>query len=175
MPTALNMPPPASMPAVDGETFRKVMRRPASTVTLIASRWGEDQAGITATAVCSLSDSPPSILVCINKNSYILDVIRKSDAFSVNFLRSEQSDVAEIFAGKTHLKGKERFLDEHWTTSETGLPVLANCLFSLDCTVDTISFKYSHSIIIGNIKLIHHDNNINPLMYADGRFKSFCA
>lgn len=163
------------MPAVDGETFRKVMRRPASTVTLIASRWGEDQAGITATAVCSLSDSPPSILVCINKNSYILDVIRKSNAFSVNFLLSEQSDVAEIFAGKTPLKGKERFLDEHWKMSEMGVPVLTSCLFSLDCTVDTISYKYSHSIIIGDIKMIHHDDHISPLMYSDGSFRSLSA
>lgn len=175
MPTTLNMPSTASMPAVDGETFRKVMRRPASTVTLIASRWEEDQAGITATAVCSLSDSPPSILVCINKNSYILDVIRKSNAFSVNFLLSEQSDVAEIFAGKTHLKGKERFLEEQWTTSQMGLPVLTNCLFSLDCTVDTISYKYSHSIIVGDIKIIHQNDRSSPLMYADGSFKSLSA
>ncbi len=50
--------------------FRKAMRHCAGAVALVTvGREDGGRTGLTATAVCSLSDDPPSLLVCVNRNA----------------------------------------------------------------------------------------------------------
>ena len=54
---------------MDTAKFRNLMRHQAGAVTIIAVGRRGNRTGLTATAMCSLSDQPPSVLICVNKNA----------------------------------------------------------------------------------------------------------
>ena len=87
--------------------FRSAMRRLASTVTIITASHGCSRHGMTATAVTSLTASPPSLLVCINQSASIHDPIVKSGRFCVNLLACDHDHLVPVFSGQ--LVGEERF------------------------------------------------------------------
>jgi flavin reductase (DIM6/NTAB) family NADH-FMN oxidoreductase RutF len=155
---------------LDSASFRYSMRHPANSVTVIASGQRDGRAGLTATAVCSLSDDPPSLLVCVNQKSTALNTIRDSGIFSVNFLHADQTDIAGIFAGRTDLRGASRFDDDTWTTLATGAPVLKRCLAAFDCYLDQQIDYATHTILIGHVASTAHSGDRDALIYAHGEF-----
>ena len=64
-------------PDAEGANFRLAMREFASGVTIIACGEGEARAGCTATAVASLSVSPPSLIVCLSLAAATLQSLRR--------------------------------------------------------------------------------------------------
>jgi flavin reductase (DIM6/NTAB) family NADH-FMN oxidoreductase RutF len=128
-------------------------------VTIIAAGRPGSRGGLTATAFSSLSDNPPTVLVCVQRRSGTHGVIVASRAFSVNILAHEQQTLAERFSGKGGASGEQRFEGGAvWETMQTGAPVLAGALASLDCELlDEHEFA-THSIFIGRV--------------VDGRFRT---
>lgn len=155
---------------VDAASFRAAMRLPATSVTVIATGRGEDRHGLTASAVCSLSDAPPMILVCINLNSFALPFIRNTGAFSANFLTETQAHLAERFAGRTKVYGNDRFMGGNWQTLSTGVPVLSDALTSFDCLLEHEYESATHAILIGRVQSILHDDSARSLVYSAGVF-----
>jgi Asp-tRNA(Asn)/Glu-tRNA(Gln) amidotransferase A subunit family amidase len=80
------------------DDYRAIMRHQAGAVTVIACGAPGARAGLTATAVASLSDSPPTVLACVNRAAGAHDPIIEASAFSVNLLSSTQQPIAERFA-----------------------------------------------------------------------------
>ena len=65
--------------------FRAGMRRLAGGVTIITSLDAEGRrCGITATAVCSLSTDPPSLVACVNRETSIAAVVEQRGVFAVH-------------------------------------------------------------------------------------------
>ena len=56
-----------------GDSFRLAMRRLAASVTVLTIMRDGRPLGMAATAVCSLSFDPPSILACINRSASLHD------------------------------------------------------------------------------------------------------
>ncbi|MBX3598833.1 MAG: flavin reductase family protein [Rhizobiaceae bacterium] len=154
----------------EGTLFRAAMRHPTNAVTVVASEFAGERVGVTATAVCSLSDSPPSILACINRKSSALAIIQDSNSFSVNFLASNQVKIAEIFGGRTPLRGEDRFRTAPWTTLKTGAPILSNGLVSFDCQLDQIIEHSTHLILIGNVVDAIKQSDLTGLTYGRGSY-----
>ena len=89
----------ATVPTVSAESHRYGMRHFAIGVSIITARHGESRAGLTATAVCSVTADPPRLVVFVNKNVVANDVVLNSGALCVNVLAGDQEDVAKAFAG----------------------------------------------------------------------------
>src|SRR5262249_11887350 len=85
--------------ALDPDTFRAVLGRFASGVTVVTTRddAGRDL-GMTVSAFCSLSLEPPLVVVCIAREASMHDVMRKADTFAVNILSSEQEPLSRRFS-----------------------------------------------------------------------------
>lgn len=132
------------------DLFRKSMSLFPGAVTLITTGKGSDRRGITATAVCSVSDTPPSLLVCVNRKSATCDAISRTGRFSVQLLNELSDDLAMGFAGK--LTGPEKFTLGDWTETAFGQPCLTSALACLSCRVQTESDSGSHRIFIGAIE-----------------------
>ena len=49
--------------------FRDAMASLSAAVNVVTTAGEAGRCGITATAVCSVTDTPPSVMVCINANS----------------------------------------------------------------------------------------------------------
>lgn len=154
----------------DATEFRAAMRLPATSVTVIAAGAGQDRNGLTASAVCSLSDAPPMILACVNLNSSALPLIRRTGCFSANFLTDAQSHVAERFAGRTKLYGADRFAEGDWQTLASGAPVLMDALSVFDCELECEHDSPTHAILIGRVTGIIRNDTRRSLVYSAGSF-----
>jgi flavin reductase (DIM6/NTAB) family NADH-FMN oxidoreductase RutF len=155
---------------LESKTYRNIMRGHAGAVAVIATGTPGQRTGLTATAVCSLSDSPPTVLICVNHNASAYAVIRASGCFSVNWLAAHQDALADCFAGKTGLKAEQRFAAGDWITLETGAPVLGDGLASLDCELVGEHDHATHSIFIGRVRAARQQECARPLMYFAGAF-----
>lgn len=161
--------PEPLVPSVDADLFRRAMRLPATAVTVIASGSEGARVGLTASAVCSLSDSPPMVLVCVNRSSHALEAIRRNASFSVNFLAADQQETAEIFAGRKGLYGEDRFVAGEWQRLISGAPVMTQGLASFDCLLEVEHDSPTHAILIGRIVAIA-SRAAAPLIYCQGQF-----
>ncbi len=79
--------------------FRDAMASLSAAVNIITTEGDAGQCGITATAVCSVTDTPPSLMVCINANSAMNPVFQGNGKLCVNVLNHEQELMARHFAG----------------------------------------------------------------------------
>jgi flavin reductase (DIM6/NTAB) family NADH-FMN oxidoreductase RutF len=150
---------------MEAETYRALMRHQAGAVTVIAAGFAGARAGLTATAVASLSDEPPTILACIQRKAGAHDLIDETKCFTVNLLAADQKEVAERFAGRRGLFGEERFEALEWRRLATGAPVLVGALASLDCTLLERHAFSTHSIFIGRVVAGAMRAEAAPLLY----------
>jgi flavin reductase len=155
---------PSALASIDEARFKAAMRCMASTVTVITSRLGAVTNGMTATAVCSVSATPPSILVVVNQSSRSHALIEQGGSFAVNVLSAEQAALARHFATKAEdsLQGAEH------RTGVTGVPVIEGCAAQLECVVETRVVAGTHTIFIGRVVAAQQTDRL-PLMYHDGK------
>jgi len=151
--------------------YRCLMRNHAGAPVVIATGMPGVRTGLTATAFCSLSDTPPTVLVCVNKSASAHPLIQEMKTFSVNLLRKDQADLARKFSGQTGLKGEARF-DDAWTQSATGVPLLRTALAVLDCVLVSAHDHGSHTVFIGKVRFATADDAAEPLIYFRGGFGS---
>ncbi|TNE67263.1 MAG: flavin reductase [Rhodobacteraceae bacterium] len=155
---------------LDVATFRQAMGLFPGAVTLITTGEGDLRRGITATAVCSVTDSPPSLLVCVNRKTGTCQKIQHSGRFSVQLLSADQTDLALCFAGATGATGIGKFDASDWITCPAGLPRLETALASLSCRVTSSSENGSHMVFIGAIEDAALREG-EALIYARSRFR----
>lgn len=155
---------------MDAQAYRAIMRNQAGAVTIIAVGDAGKRTGLTATAVCSLTDSPPTVLACVNRSASAHKPIQAMRAFSVNLLARDQEHLAMSFSGRVGLEGEERFSAAEWTTLSTGAPVLKNALASLDCELTDEHGFDTHSVFIGRVCDGRWRDNVEPLLYFQGSF-----
>src|SRR5215471_5085124 len=152
----------------NGAVFRDAMRRFATTVSIISCTSGGCRHGMSATAVTSLSIDPPSLLVCVNKSTATHRVLSRGGRFCVNVLRSFHSQLSQAFSGK--LKGEDRFSVGAWRDTEDGLPFLGDAQANLFCEIDRITDYGTHTIFIGRVYSAIVDEDVDPLLYQDGKY-----
>lgn len=154
---------------VAADMFKAVMRQVASPVAIITAAHNGHRAGLTATAVCSVSIEPPTVLVCINQHANADALIAQSGAFAVNFLAAEQAGLARLFS-TPHLASEARFAGAEWTRRVTGAPLLRAAVGTLDCTVVQMLPSGTHHIYIGRVVAADALDG-SPLLYRDGYFR----
>ncbi|TIP29280.1 MAG: flavin reductase [Mesorhizobium sp.] len=158
--------------AINPRAFKQAMRAVAGSVAVLASEHDMiGLCGITATAVCSFSAEPPSLLACVNRSSTFAAAIREGVAFSVNLPAGDQEDVARAFGGMTKAKGVARFSSGSWVRGESGAPLLVGARAMFECRVAEIIVRASHMIVIGIVSGVALDRaDRSPVFYAHGRF-----
>ncbi|HEY8336985.1 MAG TPA: flavin reductase family protein [Tardiphaga sp.] len=155
---------------VDASKFRSIMRNPVSSVAVVATGIGGNRSGCTVTAVCSLSDTPPSLVVCLNRQSTVHRAILESRQFTLNYLTESQQDDADRLAGRSGAHGDGKFMAERWTTGPYDLPCLRNALAVLVCDLANVTEFGSHSILCGTIREAKLQHQARPLLYGQGRY-----
>ena len=152
------------------QSFIQGMRQLASGVTLITTAHQGRWAGLTATAVCSVSADPPQLLACINRQAETHRMIADSGAFAVNVLAHDQHRLARVFAGAGGVYGDHRFAEAEWCTLITGAPVLSPCVATFDCRLIELVPAASHSIFIGRVAAVRSQADLDPLVYVEGDY-----
>jgi flavin reductase len=154
---------------VDRDSFRAVMALQASAVTILTTDGPAGPYGLTATAVCSVTDSPPTLLVCVNRSSRTHAGFHENGVVCVNILAGSQEALAGHF-GKSGLSVEERFAEGHWMRGATGAPMLAGAMANIDCVVTSITEAGTHSIFLCEIRGITTAAEGDALVYWNRRF-----
>ena len=157
--------------------YKLGMRSLAGAVTIITCRDESRVFGMTATAVCSASAEPPTVLACINRSTTTHEAIAKSGIFCVNVLRHEDRELSSLFSGVhgSNMRGEERFRAEQWTKLSTAAPVLANALAAFDCRVVNRMVHGTHTIFLGEVQQLLIGRKGKPLLYADGQYAKLAS
>ena len=158
---------------IDLESFKTGMRWLASGVCLITTVDSNGaRAGLTATAVCSVSSSPPTLLCCINRSNSSHAAIRNAGVFAVNVLSCEDRSLADRFASP--ISSESKFAEGLWCAMETGAPALESALASFDCRIADAVEVATHGILFGEIQAIRiRKTSAKPLLYAQGAYGGF--
>lgn len=149
--------------------FKQSMRHIASPVGVVTTHQGDLRHGLTATAICSVSMEPPSMLVCVNRSASAEQMIAQSGTFAINMLTEEQHTIARLFStpGATP---EQRYSDGEWHTLITGAPILKGAVATFDCVVEECICFGTHNLYIGRVLAAEYlDQNV--LLYRDGLFR----
>ena len=150
--------------------FREAMRRVAATVNIVTIADDNKPMGMTATAVSSLSFDPPSLLVCVNQSASMHDSLALASHFCVNVLHQDQLALSRTFSDS---KLRDiRFGGDEWRRDGDGPPYVFNAQASLICERSQLIAFGTHTICIGTIVSVRTRDDIDPLVYLDGKFGS---
>ena len=153
---------------VDQHIFRQGMASLGAAVNVITTQGPAGQAGFTASAVCSVTDTPPTLLVCLNRSASVFNTFKQNQVLCVNTLAAHQSQLSTVFGGKTPMP--ERFAQGDWGTLVTGSPVLHQALVSFDCEIVQSMSIGSHDVLFCQIKAMQHQAGLNALMYFNRNY-----
>jgi flavin reductase (DIM6/NTAB) family NADH-FMN oxidoreductase RutF len=148
--------------------FRAAMRRIAATVTIVTAHDGERHHGMTATAVTSLSMQPPSLLVCINRKTFLHDIMLKAETFCVNVLHQDHAELSAAFSGA--LPAEARFGIGAWARTEAGLSYLTDAQAALFCRKAQVVPFGSHTVFIGEVTDVEIREFVAPLVYQNAAY-----
>lgn len=152
------------------QAFRDAMSSLCAAVNIITTNGPAGKCGLTATAVCSITDSPPTIMIAVNQNSKANTTIKKNGVVCVNVLTKELEDAAKDFAGFTQLNNEERFSRYDWGEGEHSLPYLEDALVSFGGRVIQITEMGTHSLFFVEVEGIRKKEGRKGLVYFSRAF-----
>lgn len=130
------------------QEFIQGMAQAASSVTVVTTDGEAEKAGLTVSAMCSVTADDPALLICVNQASRAGDMIARNGRFCVHLLRDDQAGISDLFAGRGEA---DRFASATWTSLETGAPVLDDYLVAFDCRLVKEDVWGTHRIFIGEV------------------------
>src|SRR4051812_12897146 len=154
-------------PILDPVLYRDGMARYAGHVQVVATEFEGVRRGVTVTAACSVSDAPPTLLVCLNSSNANNAVFEKSGVFALNALGAHHQALAAGFAGLSGIPSQERFSAGLWRTLVTGAPVLDDAVVSFDCELIEVKRMSTHLIMFGAVKAMHFGAAAPSLIYHE--------
>lgn len=159
----------------DQTVFREAMSRLGAAVNLITTDGDAGRHGMIASAVCSVTDTPPTVLVCVNRATVANEKLKANRALCINILAASHKQLSDQFSNR-HLSIEERFGEpDRWTTLASGAPGLNDAAVMLDCRVDEISQVGTHNVFFCNVVEIHLGKKDDALIYFDRAYHGLAA
>ena len=155
---------------IEATDFRNAMSLLTGAVNVVTTAGESGRHGFTASAVCSVTDTPPTLLVCMNQASRSHVHFIENKILTVNVLGAHHQHISNVFSSK--LSSEERFEYGRWTDLKTGSPVLEDALVSFDCQIEQIQEVGTHSIFMCRVVAIQHSQQDESLVYFNRAYHS---
>jgi flavin reductase ActVB len=139
---------PEAPPAVDAEAFKAAMRVLAAGVVMVTARRDEQLYGLTISACCSISASPPRVLISLAQTASCLPAVLETRRFGLSILRAEQRPLAELGA----VPGGPKEVDAFSESRDGRVTMIAGALAHLDCAVHRTFRVSDHVLVIGDVE-----------------------
>lgn len=157
----------AATPPERGD-YRNAMARLGAAVNVITTDGPAGRAGFTASAVCSVTDEPPTLLVCLNRSASVYPIFQANGVLCVNVLGAGQQQLSTLFGGKTPMA--ERFAAAEWHASRSGVPVLAEAAAAFECRVVNRTEVGTHDVLFCEVDAVRMGTAAHGLVYFDRRY-----
>lgn len=149
--------------------FRDAMARVCAPVNVITTKGAAGRGGFTATAMCSVTDEPPTLLVCMNSRSAQTSLFIENRRFCVNVLTQEHRTLAASFAGR-EADMETRYAEAQWSDLPSGNQALTDAIVSFDCRLTEARLVGTHNILIGEVVDIRCRPDGHALLYFDRNY-----
>lgn len=159
---------------VDKLQYRQAMSSLGAAVNVVTSEGPRGRAGCTVSAVCSVTDEPPTVMVCINRDSRNAAAFRDSGALCVNVVSADQQGLAQLFSDRG-VAVEARFAAARWSRLVTGAPVLDEALASLDCEIRSITEVGTHDMFLCEVRALRMAEGGDALIYFGRHFHRLAA
>ncbi|KUL64118.1 flavin reductase family protein [Streptomyces sp. NRRL S-1521] len=136
--------------SADVDDYRSLMSAFPTGVAVVTSLDTDAQPrGATCSSLCSVTLTPPTLLLCLNTTSSTLSAIRGSGGFAVNLLNSCARDTAVKFSTPVD----DRFATVTWRRfGSSGHPWLVRDAFAVaECRATELSTVGSHTVVLGRV------------------------
>ena len=154
-------------PIIEAQDYRDAMSRFAGAVHVITTDGRVGRRGTTIIAACSVSDEPPTVLACLNRNNPKNDAFLENGNFALNTLAVKHEPLSVAFSGVTGLSPDERFALGAWETLTSGAPVLSDAIAAFDCELIDTKDLATHRILFGRVTGLRIGDSLRPLIYHD--------
>ena len=154
---------------IPSEQFKYVLRQWASGVSIVTMQAEERRHGLTVSGFLSISPEPPLVLISVGQELNSHELLQTSGAYAVNFLRDDQRDLSDRFAGRMGDVDRFKGLSTH--TAATGAPILDMCLAWLDCRVVSTQAVGDHTLYVGEVVAAGVNGSDSPLLYWNADYR----
>ena len=151
----------------DSLAYRRALGGFGTGVALVAAHDRDGRAhGLIVNSLTSVSLHPPIMLWCLANSCAAFDVFTNAPAFSLNILRSGDEEVAHQFSRR----GDRIIPPDQVCAMETGAPVLAAAVASLDCRMRLRQPMGDHEVIYGDVIAYRGDAGVDALGFFRGQY-----
>ncbi|MGE0499983.1 MAG: flavin reductase [Rhizobiaceae bacterium] len=156
---------------IEPQTYRDAMAHFAGQVHVVTTDGPAGRRAATVIAACSVSDDPPMVLVCLNRENPRNEAFTGNGNFALNTLGEHHRALAEAMSGHTGLAVKDRFAMGEWDRLSTGAPTLVDGLAVFDCEIVDTKDLATHRVLFGKVTGLRIGGRVRPLIYHDRRYQ----
>jgi len=152
---------------IDPDSFRSVLGRFASGITVVTTRDAEQRdVGMTVSAFCSVSLDPPLVQVCVDREASLHAAMLTTTRYGVSILAAEQEALSRRFATA---ESARRFDGIGYRRGESGVVLLDDALAHLECRIVASHESGDHTMFVGEVESATA-RNARPLLYYRGGY-----
>lgn len=166
-------PPTPGLPPkiIDAKTFWRALGGRASPVAVVTAHGAEGPSGFLALSATHLCADPPMLMVSIDKRTASLAAVLHARHFAINYLPRGEEALADMFGGKTNVRGADRFAAGCWGRLATGAPILNDAVGALDCVLEETIERFETMIAIGRLVDFVSRGDGSPLLFFRGGYR----
>src|SRR5919197_125381 len=150
---------------MDPNTFRHLLGSFPSGIAIITARDGDRDVGMTVSAFCSVSLSPPLVLVCVDHNASMHDLLLRHPKLGISIIASEHEAHCRRFADKNET---HRFDGVPFTRGTNDVMLLDDAAAQLECQLVRHYDGGDHTIFIAEVER-GIMGETRPLLHYSGR------
>ncbi|MCB2076694.1 MAG: flavin reductase family protein [Novosphingobium sp.] len=156
--------------AIDKDRFRQVLGSYPTGVCVITALDDDNKpAGMVVGTFTSVSLDPPLVGFLPDKGSSSWPLIEKYGHFCVNVLASDQQAVCRQVAAK----GPEKFAGVNYAMSARNLPVIADSIACIECSIHSVTDAGDHWFVLGKVLNLEVTRDEDPMLFHRGRYGGF--
>lgn len=161
----MNVPVDQGAPSADPDGFRRALGEFATGVTVVCTRVGGTDYGLTSNSFSSVSLDPPLVLWSIRRASQSFPAFAACTHYAVNVLAADQMTLSQRFAKS----GADKFAGVDWRPGIGDAPVIADVAASFECRLADTFDGGDHVILVGHVERYRRFDR-QPLLFAKGRY-----
>lgn len=151
---------------MDPADLRRAFGRFGTGVTVMTTRAADGlRAGVTASSFNTVSLQPPVVLWSLSAGSPSLSLFRDAGMFAVNVLTVGQLELSRRFSRPA----ADKFAGVPFRDGLDGLPLLAGCAATIECTVIDQHLIGDHVLFIGRVRRYAYEQ-ADPLLFFNGQY-----
>jgi flavin reductase (DIM6/NTAB) family NADH-FMN oxidoreductase RutF len=156
-----------------GPGYLEALRQlPRAVISVVTFQRGDDQLGVTATSLSSLSVEPPTILVSFDCAGRVSPAVATEGSFGVSVLAASHAELALRFGRGALVERTPDDPEGHWVTAASGVILRSDAIAALECESEEIIERHGRAIVIGRVRGVFRIGGSGALVYWLGAYNS---